>query len=101
MKTYLVSLYAEPKDSSDTLSKSIVICTYKPTEKLKGIFLQYLGVVTKSIKVNTGYLTKDIIKNIFLEYLNIEVYSVDYDHLLSKFSAKSLDYNVYIDYEEV
>ena len=98
MKTYLISLYAESKDSSDTLSKSIVICTYKPTEKLKGILL---SVITKSIEVNTGYLTKDIIKDLFLEYLNIEVYSIEYNPFLSKFSAKSLDYDVYIDYEEV
>lgn len=98
MKTYLVSLFAEPKDGSDTLSKSVVICTYKPTEKLKGILS---SVITKSIKVNTGYLTKDIIKDLFLEYLNIKVYSIEYDPLFSKFSAKSLDYDVYIDYEEV
>lgn len=98
MKTYLVSLRAESKDSSDTLSKSIVICTYKPTEKLKGILS---GIITKSIKVNTGYLTKDIIKDLFLEYFNIEVYSIEYDPLLSRFSTKSLDYDVYIDYEEV
>ena len=75
MKTYLFSLRAESKDSSDILSKSI--------------------------EVNTGYLTKDIIKNLFLEYLNIEVYSVDYIPLISKFFAKSLDYDVYIDYEEL
>lgn len=74
MKTYLIKLSAVPKND--------------------------IGIISKKIEVTIDSPIEDIIKDLFLKYLNIEVYSVEYDTLLSKFSAKSLDYDVYIDYED-
>lgn len=77
MKTYLFSIYAEPKDDSLVVSKDIVIRTDKPlkdiTDNLKEIFMQYLGDETLSL---------DFISSI-------------------KFYATSDEFYVYIDYDEI